>query len=65
MLQLSACGIVNGNGYKSKVSDAGLCDGLEKPVDDLNDALLKDGGPQSIVAGDAVIAGYDAGCLNG
>lgn len=39
-----------------------ICDGLAGPIDELNAALLEDGGPRSLVAGDRVIAGFDAGC---
>jgi len=60
MLPVSAC-----NNVKSveRPSDSGLCDGLSAPIDELNDALLEDGGPKSIVAGDKVISGYDAACF--
>lgn len=58
MLLVTGCDSVK----KLVVSDRGLCDGLERPIDKLNNALLIDGGPQSIVAGDEVISGYDAGC---
>jgi len=44
------------------MSDRGLCDGLSPKIDKLNDALLIDGGPQTILAGEDVITGYDAGC---
>jgi hypothetical protein len=55
---LTGCDFVN----KSAMSDKGLCDGLSPKIDRLNDALLIDGGPQTIVAGEDVISGYDAGC---
>jgi hypothetical protein len=57
---LSACGSVRLD--ELKVSDQGLCDGLSAPIDELNDALLVDGGPATIVAGEKVISGYDGGC---
>jgi hypothetical protein len=55
---LTGCGL----GNKNVVNDRGLCDGLTPKVDRLNDALLVDGGPQSILAGEEVITGFDAGC---
>ncbi len=57
---MSACS--NGNFEDRRVSEEGLCDGLLEPINELNDALLVDAGPQSIVAGEKVITGYDAGC---
>jgi hypothetical protein len=44
------------------LSEKGLCHGLSPKVDRLNDALLVDGGPQTILAGEDLITGYDAGC---
>jgi hypothetical protein len=44
------------------MSDKGLCDGLSPKIDKLNDVLLIDGGPQTILAGEDLITGYDAGC---
>ena len=44
------------------VQPAAICDGLRAPVDDLNRALIADGGPQSKTAGARVIGKYDAGC---
>jgi hypothetical protein len=55
---LTGCDFVNRNA----VNDRGLCDGLSPKIDRLNDALLVDGGPQTILAGEDVITGYDAGC---
>lgn len=62
-LLLAGCG--SGKSAAERPTDSGLCDGLSKPIDDLNDAVLIDGGPLSIVAADAVITGFDGGCLNG
>ena len=42
--------------------DSALCSGLSKPIDDLNDAVLVDGGPKTIVAAEIVITGFDDGC---
>ena len=55
---LTGCGLDKNNA----ISDRGLCDGLAPKVDSLNDALLVDGGPRSIIAGEDVISGFDAGC---
>jgi len=44
------------------ISDSAVCNGLEPLVDNHVDALLIDGGPQSIVTGERLVAGYDAGC---
>ena len=55
---LTGCGLDKNNA----ISENGLCDGLEPKIDNLNDALLIDGGPESIVAGEDVISGFDAGC---
>lgn len=62
-LLLIGCGPDKSAGERP--TDSGICDGLAKPIDDLNDAVLIDGGPMSIVAADAVITGFDGGCLNG
>ena len=45
-----------------EINDRGVCDGLSEPMDQLNDALIEDGGPKSLVAGDSVISGFDAAC---
>ena len=42
-----------------------ICVSFEEPINDLNDALLIDGGPQSIDAGTVVIVAYDEGCPYG
>lgn len=57
-LPLSGCGL----GKRNASSDTALCDGLSEPIDELNDSLLEDGGPKSIVSGVKVIAVYDGGC---
>jgi hypothetical protein len=44
------------------VTERGVCDGLSPLIDNLNDALLVDGGPVSVVAGEKLISGFDAGC---
>jgi len=58
ILLLTGCGL----GNKTVVNDRGLCDGLSPKIDNLNDALLIDGGARTIVAGEALITGFDAGC---
>jgi hypothetical protein len=55
---LTGCALGNEN----VVSEKGLCDGLLPKVNRLNDALLIDGGQQTILAGEEVITGFDAGC---
>jgi hypothetical protein len=55
---LTGCGL----GKNLGVNEKGLCDGLAPKIDSLNDALLIDGGQQTILAGEDVITGYDAGC---
>jgi hypothetical protein len=57
-LLLSGCDYAN----KIVASERGLCDGLAPKVDNLNDALLLDGGPKSLLAGDELIRGFDSGC---
>jgi hypothetical protein len=56
---LTACGR---GSLDVMINERGLCDGLAPKVDNLNDALLVDGGPKTIAAGDEVITGFDAGC---
>ncbi len=58
VMLLTGCGLDN----KNAMSDKGLCDGLSPKIDKLNDVLLIDGGPQTILAGEDLITGYDAGC---
>ena len=55
MLLLIGCANVN-------TSDSALCAGLNPLVDSHADALIVDGGPKSLVTGDQLITGYDAGC---
>lgn len=55
---LTGCSV----GNKTAINDKGICDGLAPRIDSLNDALLIDGGPRTIVAGENVISGFDAGC---
>lgn len=46
-------------------TSAGICEGLELPVDDLADALLdnqKETPDPVLITGTRVIKGYDAGC---
>jgi len=59
MMPLAACGLGKNSAI---VNEQGLCDGLSPKIDNLNDALLEDGGPKTILAGDEVIRGFDAGC---
>ena len=42
--------------------EAGVCDGLAPLVRDHNEALLQDGGDASVVTGERLLAGIDAGC---
>ena len=46
----------------ARPSDSAICDGLERPAYELGDALLEDGGPRSVVAGERFLAGFDAAC---
>lgn len=43
-------------------NDAGLCAGLKPLASDHAKALLADGGDQSVVTGERLLAGLDAGC---
>lgn len=45
------------------VSTAALCDGTESLRNAHVDALLVDGGPQSIETGASLVAAIDAGCI--
>lgn len=54
--------LVAGCSNAKLISDSALCNGLEPLVNKHVDALLIDGGPQSIVSGERLVAGYDAGC---
>jgi hypothetical protein len=55
MLLLTGCANVS-------TSDSAICAGLNPLVDSHANALIIDGGPQSLVTGDKLITGYDAGC---
>ena len=55
MLLLTGCANVS-------KSDSALCAGLDPLVNSHADALIIDGGPQSLITGDQLIIGYDAGC---
>jgi len=55
MLLLTGCASV-------KTSDSALCAGLDPLINAHADALIIDGGPQSLITGDKLITGYDAGC---
>jgi hypothetical protein len=55
MLLLQGCANV-------KTSDSALCAGLDPLVNSHVDALIIDGGPQSLITGDRFVSGYDAGC---
>ena len=46
----------------TQMSGNAVCSGLRGPSLDLSDALIEDGGPKSIVAGDKLISGLRAGC---
>jgi len=55
MLLLQGCATVSTN-------DSALCAGLDPLVNAHADALIIDGGPQSVITGDKLVTGYDAGC---
>jgi hypothetical protein len=55
MLLLTGCANVS-------TSDSAICAGLNPLVNAHADALIIDGGPLSLVTGDQLITGYDAGC---
>lgn len=55
LLLLAGCANVNTN-------DSAICAGLDPLVNAHADALIIDGGTQSILTGDRLISGYDAGC---
>ena len=55
MLMLLVSGCVSGN-------QAAICDGTVSLRDTHADALLVDGGPESLVSGAALLAGIDAAC---
>jgi hypothetical protein len=56
MLLISSCAI----GINSAI-----CDGTQSARNDLNVALLEDGGPQSKVAGASLLSLMDVGCAAG
>ena len=43
-------------------SDSAICDGLDPLVNTHVDALLVDGGPKSLITGERLVSGFDAGC---
>jgi hypothetical protein len=45
-----------------KTNDSAICAGLDPLVNAHVDALIIDGGPQSLITGDRLVTGYDAGC---
>ena len=47
------------------VGDRGLCDGLRPLAEDHAEALIADGGDDSVVTGARLIAGLRAGCKTG
>ena len=47
---------------EKKRNSSALCDGIAQPIDELNDALLEDGGPKTVVAGEKVITIVDTAC---
>lgn len=55
MLLLQGCANVS-------TSDSAICAGLDPLINAHADALIIDGGPQSLITGDKLITGYDAGC---
>jgi hypothetical protein len=58
ILLLLAAGCVSG----TTTSGDALCDGTRQYRADLTEALLIDGGDQSVTAGQRLIAAIDAGC---
>lgn len=56
LLSMSACA------NPSAPSTAAMCQDLVPLADQHAPALLADGGPQSLVTGNRLIAGIDAGC---
>ena len=55
VLLLTGCG-------QGKVNDSAICSGLDPLVNSHADALIVDGGPKSLVTGERLITGFDAGC---
>lgn len=47
---------------QGKVNDSAICSGLNPLVNAHADALIEDGGPKSLITGERLISGYDAGC---
>jgi hypothetical protein len=58
MLLVAGCSTV-----KLIDSDRAICDGLDPLVDSHVEALLVDGGPKSLLTGDRLVSGFDAGCM--
>lgn len=59
-LLVSACATVQA---PSSGKQAAVCDGLAAHTDALAEAVLVDGGDQSVVAADNLLRTYDAACL--
>lgn len=57
MLSLTACG-----GLSAPDGRSGMCAGLEPLSDAHAAALLEDGGDRSVVTGERLLDGIDAGC---
>ena len=54
--------ILPGCGSMTAPSDSAICTGAQALLADHAAALVADGGPQSLVTGQALIATLDAGC---
>jgi hypothetical protein len=62
MLLVSGCGIGNSRTVDPVVPLRAVCTSLEPLVDDHADALILDGGSQSLQTGVLLIGGFDGAC---
>jgi len=64
-LLVSGCSIGNSRTLDPVVPVRAVCSSLEPLVDDHADALLTDGGPESLQTGVLLIGGFDGACQRG
>jgi hypothetical protein len=62
MLLVSGCSIGKSRVVDPVVPLRAVCISLESLIDDHADALIQDGGPESLQTGALVIGGFDGAC---
>jgi hypothetical protein len=62
MIVLASMMLLSGCVKGTRISQTAICEGLDPLVLSHSEALVIDGGPQSVVTGARLIRAFDSGC---